>query len=496
MYGGRVYLEAIGLAGRPFGENIVAHQVQRVACEVERHVVPQRIHFLFQVESGGVDAHYGFGERQGQVVVDINARRGIHVYRQELHGFFLFRFALFLFLLPLLAFLLLLLFRLLALLLLLFVGQLGKHVQRVGARHQLFQAVGIEVGDAHPQCVLPVEQRILYPIVDGVVPSRGLLYDKRIFLLKVQSFQQRKRVGRRGEVERELFGRQAFGFQEALREVRLLEEAQQDVVGQVVGVLPLHDGVYGQRVYPGGVLAHPSFHRGDDQRIVEGEQFRGLRIGEVLVGVLQGIDAVGAGRHATDGEPAPAVRASHPLEGELGKRRIGKVGMQSHQYAFHRLQVGGIQHGARHSHRVETVACGEGVEEVLQRVALVIVLDGVAEVEGIGGVCLQGVLQGDDHLLAVCLDFGLLHLWGRDDQFLVRLVELDVFVEFDGNLLLGDVEGAGLRIACEEAWGRLVVGTSLDAPHAGTRVKHYGYHRCSQQSAEKRLLFCRMYRRF
>ena len=53
---------------------------------------------------------------------------------------------------------------------------------------------------------------------------------------------------------------------------------------------------------------------------------------------------------------------------------------------LHRLKVARTEHHARHAHRVDTLACGEREAVAVQAVALVVVLNGVAKVDGVGGV--------------------------------------------------------------------------------------------------------------
>ena len=142
----------------------------------------------------------------------------------------------------------------------------------------------------------------------------------------------------------------------------------------------------------------------------EGYYFRGLAEEIVLIGILQGVDAVTARCHAAYGEVAPAVGAPHALERQGGEGRVGQVGMQSHEDALHRFEVGGVEHGSCHGHGVEAVAGGEREGEALQGVAFVVVLYGVGKVDGVGGGGLQRVLQCDDDALAVVLHLGLLAL--------------------------------------------------------------------------------------
>ena len=132
-----------------------------------------------------------------------------------------------------------------------------------------------------------------------------------------------------------------------------------------MGILTFYNRIYCQRVYPGRILAHAFFHGRNDDGIIESYHFRRLRIGKILVGILQGIDAILAGSHSTDREASATVRAPHPLKRKFGKSRVGQIGMQADQHPFHRFKISRIQHCAGHSHRVEAVARRERIEKIL-----------------------------------------------------------------------------------------------------------------------------------
>ena len=146
--------------------------------------------------------------------------------------------------------------------------------------------------------------------------------------------------------------------------------------------------------------------------------------------------------------------------------------MQSHEQALHRFEVESIQQRSRYGHRVQTVAGGERVREVFQRIALVVVLNGIAEVERVSDIVLQCVLQCDDHLLAVRPYFRLLHLRRRNHNLLVRFVQLDELVELKHNLVLSGMERTLRRGAANESGRRLVYRPALYPAYACTRVEH------------------------
>ena len=69
-------------------------------------------------------------------------------------------------------------------------------------------------------------------------------------------------------------------------------------------------------------------------------------------------------------------------------------------------QVLGVKDVTCHFKRVNLVAGGEGKGIVTHGVPLVVVADGIAEVDGVGGVLLERILQVDDDALASGLYFG------------------------------------------------------------------------------------------
>lgn len=168
--------------------------------------------------AAGVDAQQRLLEFQAQVLVQIQSASPLQRHRQKLR-FGCNGFA------PLLL--------LLAFLLTLLVGfllqarpacpvYLVHQEERVRARYQLLQRVRIAVVRPHHQRVLLAQQRVLYPVMDGIVTVR-LLDDERIPLVEVQPLEHRQRVIRRREVEREMIQAVALRLGQIAARVRLLE---------------------------------------------------------------------------------------------------------------------------------------------------------------------------------------------------------------------------------------------------------------------------------
>ena len=93
-------------------------------------------------------------------------------------------------------------------------------------------------------------------------------------------------------------------------------------------------------------------------------------------------------------------------------RRCNRLsgGVQPDEDSGKRFKVFGVEDIACHLHGVGLNAGGEDVGEVAERVALVIVLDGIGKVDGIGGVWLQRVKDFDLDALSGSGDVGHLML--------------------------------------------------------------------------------------
>ena len=125
---------------------------------------------------------------------------------------------------------------------------------------------------------------------------------------------------------------------------------------------------------------------------VEGHHFALLTEEVVAVHILQGIGAIVSVLYALDGELSASVGACHADEGLAAEEGVmeGRVGsIESDEYALYGFQILGIEYRAGNLHCVDGFACTERVCVFAQGITLIIVNDGVAKVDGIGGVGLQ-----------------------------------------------------------------------------------------------------------
>ena len=96
-----------------------------------------------------------------------------------------------------------------------------------------------------------------------------------------------------------------------------------------------------------------------------------------------------------------------------------------------------VLHEAGHHHRVYRLAGRENIGEAGEEVALVVVLDGFREGDGVGRVLPEVLLEPEDDGLALDAVFrGLRKGRGEDDP--VDVLDLDVFVESEDEAGLVD----------------------------------------------------------
>ena len=139
--------------------------------------------------------------------------------------------------------------------------------------------------------------------------------------------------------------------------------------------------------------------RGLDDFVEEGD-ILGACHAVVTIHVVDGEHVVTAGLEVADGELAAVIGTAHAFQRDVGKGCVVKVAVKPHDDVLHRLQVIGTQHDTRYCQGVDDVSCREGKRVSVQLVALVVVLDGVREVDDIGRVLFQRITELDGHFLA------------------------------------------------------------------------------------------------
>ena len=206
--------------------------------------------------------------------------------------------------------------------------------------------------------------------------------------------------------------------------------------------------------------------------MVESQQFALLAVHIIAIGIFQRVAAIGARCHTLDDEVAPAVGATHTQHGQCTKSTVGQVGIQAHQSPFDGFQILGTDHVARHLHRINMVARREAIRVVAQRIALVIIGDGIAEVDGIRDIRLQRVYEFHVDKFARGFNFGCLQLGGRHDDILGSVFYLDKLIKLDSHSFSLHIRGAVGRRGTNHPRRRLVIPTAVGIAHAGTAHEH------------------------
>ena len=165
--------------------------------------------------------------------------------------------------------------------------------------------------------------------------------------------------------------------------------------------------------------------------------YRGLIL-HVAVGILEGVDAVGHRLEVLGDEDAVLLGTGDDVGLMLEHRRVplhgllDRVGDEEPDEALaHRVGLVGVGRVARHIHRVDLGACREDVAHGVQRAALVGVLDGRAEVDGVGGVGLQRILDRYDNATTTTCHRRLLFHHRRGVELLLLILDLHILVELD-----------------------------------------------------------------
>ena len=355
-----------------------------------------------------------------------------------------------------------------------FVRLLRENLQRVGLRHEVAQRVGHLVGEGEAERVLIDERRVAQPVGYGVASHRRL-YKESVGSVEVERLYLGQLLRAVAEEQREAVGLLAFRLEEESVGLHVFERSEHEVVGREAYVSRLLYVLDMQRVEPKRVLSQGVAERGAYGVVRESHLLAFLREHIVAVLVVESVDAVSARRHALYDEVSARVGTRHAQHGHLHEARVAHLGVQAHEYALHRFEVLSRHHGASHFERVDMVARRETVGVVAHRVALVVVGDGVREVDGVRGVGLQRVLQLHADLLARSLYLRLLELRRRHHHLLRRVVELYELVEVDVHLLRLHVSAAVGRCRAYHMRRRLVVPSSVGASHAGARREQRDY---------------------
>ena len=168
-------------------------------------------------------------------------------------------------------------------------------------------------------------------------------------------------------------------------------------------------------------------------------------------------------------ELTPTIGARDAFHGQPGECRvIETLTIGSHQHMLHRLEVSCPQHDARDAHRVNLVARREREGISVQLVALVVVLDTVGEVDGIGSVGQHVVTKIDNNPLAQRLDDGLILLHRRHRDFLHLILDVDYLIKVDFHPISLDVEFSLLGRGLDHPWRCVVTGPTLGRTDVGT----------------------------
>ncbi len=223
--------------------------------------------------------------------------------------------------------------------------------------------------------------------------------------------------------------------------------------------------VAGSGVVGGGVGWREHFD-GGYQGVEEGDRFV-VAEAHVFIAVLDSKKEVFSGAEVVEGERAVFVAAGHVHGAFFGYDAVADgVGELA-------LVVGedgdgfggggageGIENLSADGHAVDGGAGGEDVFIAWEGVALVVVDNSVFELEKVGGRGLERVFYLHQNAVAFGFIFGFVGQDGGDDDIVVGILDVDVFVEFDKEFSGVEVGSAAGRGGGEGDGRGLVLGSA------------------------------------
>ena len=196
--------------------------------------------------------------------------------------------------------------------------------------------------------------------------------------------------------------------------------------------------VMAQRVVPDRKVGH---QRGIDQTVQKTHLVDRRFVHLVVVGILEGVDAVGNRFEGLRQENAVGLGTGDDLRLVVEQRRIVLLGFGNRvgdvkvdEALAHAVGLVGVDRIARQHHRVDFGSGRKDVTHRVEGVALVVVADRAAEIERIGGILPQRIAQLNGDSPPAQGDGGfLLHL-RRGEELLLLVLDLDELVELDVDL--------------------------------------------------------------
>ncbi len=208
-----------------------------------------------------------------------------------------------------------------------------------------------------------------------------------------------------------------------------------------------------------------------DETVGEGEDLRLRRVLMRARLILQRIEGVGAGREMGEPVIAQAVEAGDIMGAVLGHGRIVEVAVQHHDQGAVGLAAEGHGHSAGELEGIDIAARGKSISEMPEYIALVIIAEGVAEIEGIGSIGLERVFEVYGHRLQFELHRRLDLRHGKCDQFLARVFQVDILIEGEHDLIALEMQGIQLWLRRQKHGRKGILGTARGRDHIGAAGK-------------------------
>ena len=192
----------------------------------------------------------------------------------------------------------------------------------------------------------------------------------------------------------------------------------------------------------------------------------------VVVEVFEREKAVGGVLQSAYDEASHLVGARQPLERHAYEGGILLRDVGAYEYSLLRLHILSSKHHSGDPQRVERRTGGERICEAREFIALVVVFNGVAEVDGVCGVGEERIGDVDHYPASACGDARSVGSRRGEHHLGECILDVDELVEVYVDVARVDIDRSGGRIGMHEARRILVARTAGGIADRGAPPEH------------------------
>ena len=268
-----------------------------------------------------------------------------------------------------------------------------------------------------------------------------------------------------------------------MRFAPLVKHREEQVVGIIAVLLHHHNGVDFVPHIVDSVEHGRAYHPRLDHAGIESEVF-GNGIFIVAIDIVESKKMIFSRLEIAQNELPAVVGSRNALQRDVGECGVIEIAVHAHEHFLLRLKGARIEHDSRNLHCVDHLAGGECKREAVDGIPFVVVLDGIAEIDGVGGVGDERVANLHLHFAPRGANHRHLALPRRHHHLVVLVLEHHEFVEVDFDFSIVHINGARRRLAPHKHRREHILRATARSAHAGARMKQQS-HCHSRQNIER-----------